>query len=75
MQSIFHIHRAGLLCLAQCLLVLVSWGQAGQKALLTGPMVGHVSMRSAQLWVQTVGPSEVVAEYMTMATGQDASLG
>ena len=71
MQSIFHLHRAGLLCLAQCLLVLISWGQAGQKALLTGPMVGHVSMRSAQLWIQTVGPSEVVAEYMTMGGGQD----
>ena len=35
-------------------------------------MVGHVSMRSAQLWVQTEGPSEVVVEYISMATGQDA---
>ena len=71
MHRIFHIHRAGLLCLAQCVLVMTSWSQAGQKALLTGPMVGHVSMRSAQLWVQAVGPSEVVAEYMSKAGGQE----
>ena len=73
MQNKFHFRRAGLLWLVHCLLVLTSWGQAGQKALLSGPMVGHVSMRSAQLWIQTEGPSEVVVEYMALGDGEDQS--
>ena len=47
-------------------------GSSRSKSLLTGPMVGHVSMRSAQLWIQTVGPSEVVARYMTMGRARPA---
>ena len=34
-------------------------------AIQSGPMIGHVSMRSAQLWVQTELEAEVAAQYKT----------
>ena len=44
---------------------------AGQSlpAIQSGPMIGHVSMRSAQLWIQTESEAEVVAEYK--ASGEE----
>ena len=42
---------------------VVSHGQTGDMAVKSGPMIGHVSMRSAQLWIQSNGPMEVQAKY------------
>ena len=42
---------------------VVSQGQTGDVAVKSGPMIGHVSMRSAQLWIQSNGPMEVQAKY------------
>ena len=38
-------------------------------AIQSGPMIGHVSMRSAQLWVQTQTKAEVVAQYKATDAG------
>ena len=40
------------------ILLASGWGQVQ-----SGPMIGHVSMRSAQLWIQTESPADVVVEY------------
>ena len=34
-----------------------------QLPVQSGPMIGHVSMRSAQLWIQTAFEAEVAAQY------------
>ena len=35
----------------------------GDLSVASGPMIGHVSMRSAQMWIQTNQPTSVLAEY------------
>jgi alkaline phosphatase D len=57
------------------LLVLASnpvSGQSGDKGVQSGPMIGHVSMRSAQLWIQTNHEAEVQVRYA--AAGSDGEV-
>ena len=35
----------------------------GDLSVASGPMIGHVSMRSAQLWIQTTRPEAVFVKY------------
>ena len=52
----------------------------GDLSVASGPMIGHVSMRSAQLWIQTTRPEAVFVKYkaqgeqvwMTTATSNTA---
>ena len=51
--------------LAWSFFVLLShpaWSQ-GDDSVMSGPMIGHVSMRSAQLWIQTMDATKVMAQY------------
>ena len=57
------------------LLVLASnpaLGQSGDNGVQSGPMIGHVSMRSAQLWIQTNHEAEVQVRYT--AAGSDGEV-
>lgn len=47
-------------------------GQSGDKGVQSGPMIGHVSMRSAQLWIQTNHEAEVQVRYA--AAGSDGEV-
>lgn len=38
------------------------------QSLLSGPMLGHVDMREARIWVQTAEPSDVTVEYADSLT-------
>ena len=38
-------------------------GQTAEDLIQSGPMLGHISMRSAQIWVQTSAQSKVQIEY------------
>ena len=40
-----------------------AWAQSGDEGVQSGPMIGHVSMRSAQLWIQTNHAAEVQVKY------------
>lgn len=51
-------------------LTLASLDTVAQGTLVSGPMVGHVDMREARLWVQTQGPADVYAEYADSAAPQ-----
>ena len=42
----------------------------GDLSVASGPMIGHVSMRSAQLWIQTTRPEAVFVKYK--AKGEQA---
>jgi alkaline phosphatase D len=53
-----------LVCLAHC--TVIAWGQA---TLVSGPMLGHIDMRSASIWVQTSASADVSIQYRT-ADGQ-----
>ena len=37
--------------------------QSGNDAVQSGPMIGHVSMRSAQMWIQTNHEADVQVRY------------
>jgi len=43
--------------------VNTAWGQKGDEGVQSGPMIGHVSHRSAQLWIQTNHSAEVQVKY------------
>ena len=51
------------------LLSLVSWAQ-GDPAVASGPMIGHVSMRSVQLWIQTKDVENVFVKYKAKNSSQ-----
>jgi len=59
----FHIPQVcmllGILMLSSA--VQSTWAQ--DNLIQSGPMIGHVSMRSAQFWVQTTQPAQVHLEY------------
>ena len=40
-----------------------SAGAQGDLSVASGPMIGHVSMRSAQLWIQTTNPAPVFVQF------------
>ena len=44
--------------------------QSGDAGVQSGPMIGHVSMRSAQLWIQTNHPAEVQVRYVPQGGGE-----
>ena len=59
----FHIPQV---CMLLGILMLSSADQstwAQDNLIQSGPMIGHVSMRSAQFWVQTTQPAQVHLEY------------
>ena len=43
--------------------VNTAWGQKGDEGVQSGPMIGHVSHRSAQLWIQTNHSADVQVKY------------
>ena len=43
--------------------VNTAWGQKGDEGVQSGPMIGHVSHRSAQLWIQTNHSADVQIKY------------
>ena len=51
------------------LLSLASWAQ-GDPAVASGPMIGHVSMRSVQLWIQTKDVENVFVKYKAKNSSQ-----
>jgi len=68
----FHIPQV---CLLLGIVLLSSaahspWAQ--DNFIQSGPMIGHVSMRSAQLWVQTTQPAQVHLEYALADRTSDA---
>lgn len=44
--------------------------QSGDAGVQSGPMIGHVSMRSAQLWIQTNHPADVQVRYVPLGGGE-----
>src|SRR6056300_445602 len=59
----FHIPQVCML-LGILMLSLADQSTWAQDDLIqSGPMIGHVSMRSAQFWVQTTQPAQVHLEY------------
>ena len=45
------------------LTLVTSMVAQGDLSVASGPMIGHVSMRSAQLWIQTTRPEAVFVKY------------
>ena len=45
--------------------------QSGNDAVQSGPMIGHVSMRSAQLWIQTNHEADVQVRYSAGSADMD----
>ncbi|MBI4230250.1 MAG: alkaline phosphatase D family protein [Planctomycetes bacterium] len=60
---------AGLLGLGFCILILLSFGanDAGRRSLAHGPVLGHVTDRSARVWARTRSPGTVVCEALDAA--------
>ena len=50
-------------------LSLASWAQ-GDPSVASGPMIGHVSMRSVQLWIQTKDVENVFVKYKATNSSQ-----
>ncbi|RPI67204.1 MAG: alkaline phosphatase family protein [Ignavibacteriae bacterium] len=55
------------------LVIFTTSVMSAQVRIAAGPMVGHVDMREARLWVQTTGQADVVFE-VEEATGTNARL-
>ena len=49
-------------------------GQTAEELIQSGPMLGHISMRSAQIWVQTSAQSKVQIEYSPKGVAEHAWL-
>lgn len=52
------------------ILLLVTVPSYAQSQVLSGPMVGHCSMREVSVWIQTALPSDVVMEYNSESAPQ-----
>ena len=60
--------------IAYFLLLLGLFTMSAQAALVSGPMISHIDMREAKIWIQVDAPSLVRIAY-SVAGDSDSSIG